>query len=243
MSKKIKIENIIEFKKSDAKKQIVFVEVYAPHVRDTDGNFMTAETIEKMAYDFLASKENVQISKNCIVESFIARKDDPDFTQGAWVVGIHVPDKEIWQQIEKGDLTGLSIESKANLIEDVIKMSNEEKKEIFMKLSEQFKGAHIGYLNGKYWDYEKEEKLYNALYEAMDKTDSFDADYLKHVPQTNGSGYYMLYNLIKDKAPLKDCFTALTFLLKNHDKSPGSFSDAVSMQVVYDVLNRICELL
>lgn len=42
-----KTENIVEFKKSDAKKQIVFGEVYVPDRKDTDGNFMTAETIEK----------------------------------------------------------------------------------------------------------------------------------------------------------------------------------------------------
>ena len=91
MSEKIKTENIIEFKKSDAKKQIVFGEVYVPNVRDTDGNFMTAETIEKMAHDFLANKKNAQISKNhkgntdkgVVVESFIARKGDTDFAEGA----------------------------------------------------------------------------------------------------------------------------------------------------------------
>ena len=54
---KTRTENIVEFKKSDAKKQIVFGEVYVPNVRDTDGNFMTAETIEKMAHDFLANKK------------------------------------------------------------------------------------------------------------------------------------------------------------------------------------------
>ena len=126
MTERVKTENIVEFKKSDAKKQIVFGEVYAPNVRDTDGNFMTAETIEKMAHDFLANKKNAQISKNhkgntdkgVVVESFIVRKGDPDFAEGAWVVGVHVPDKEIWQQIEKGELTGFSIEGKATLIEE-----------------------------------------------------------------------------------------------------------------------------
>ena len=42
---------LVDFKKSDAKQQIVFGEVYVPNRRDTDGNFMTAETIEKMAHD------------------------------------------------------------------------------------------------------------------------------------------------------------------------------------------------
>lgn len=123
---KTKIENIVDFKKSDAKKQIVFGEVYIPDRRDTDGNFMTAETIEKMAHDFLANKKNSQISKNhdgnsnkgCVVESFIAREGDPDFIAGSWVVGVHVPDVEIWKQIEKGELTGFSIEGSGILVEE-----------------------------------------------------------------------------------------------------------------------------
>ena len=53
-----KTENIVAFKKSDAKKQIVFGEVYVPDRKDTDGNFMTAETIEDMAHDFLVNGKN-----------------------------------------------------------------------------------------------------------------------------------------------------------------------------------------
>ena len=130
---KTKIENIVEFKKSDTTKQIVFGEVYVPDVKDTDGNFMTAETIEKMAHNFLANKKNFQISKShdgntdkgCVVESFIAREGDPDFIAGSWVVGVHVPDTKIWEQIEKGELTGFSIEGTGNLIEEV---ANEQTK-------------------------------------------------------------------------------------------------------------------
>ena len=125
----INTENIIEFKKSDTKKQIVFGEVYKPNVKDTDGNFMAAETIEKMAHDFLANKKNSQISKShdgnndkgVVVESFIVRKGDPDFVEGSWVVGVHVPDTKIWEQIEKGELTGFSIEGTGNLIEEEVK--------------------------------------------------------------------------------------------------------------------------
>ena len=81
----IDTEKIVEFKKSNAKKQIVYGEVYVPNVKDTDGNFMTAETIEKMAHDFMKNSRNTQIDKNhdgykdkgYVVESFIARKGDP----------------------------------------------------------------------------------------------------------------------------------------------------------------------
>ena len=118
--------NIIQFKKSDTKKQIVFGEVYVPDREDTDGNFMNAETIENMAHDFLANKYNSHISeehdgnenKGCIVESFIARNGDPDFIQGAWVIGVYVPDKEVWNKIESGELAGFSLEGTGYLIEE-----------------------------------------------------------------------------------------------------------------------------
>ena len=123
---KVKTEQIVEFKKSDSKQQIVFGEVYVPDRRDTDGNFMTAESIEKMAHDFLANNRNAQISKGhdgntnkgCVVESFIAREGDPDFIAGSWVVGVHVPDAKIWKSIENGELTGFSIEGEGELIEE-----------------------------------------------------------------------------------------------------------------------------
>ena len=124
---KVKTKNIVDFKKSDEKKQIVFGEVYVPNRRDTDGNFMTAETIEKMAHDFMMNKRNSQISKShdgntnkgCVVESFIAKEGDPDFIAGSWVVGVYVPDAEIWKSIEQGKLTGFSIEGVGELIEEV----------------------------------------------------------------------------------------------------------------------------
>ena len=122
----VKTEQIVEFKKSDSKKQIVYGEVYVPDRRDSDGNFMTAETIEKMAHDFMMNSRNAQISKShdgntdkgCVVERFIAREGDPDFVAGSWVVGMHVPDAKIWKSIEDGELTGFSIEGTGELIEE-----------------------------------------------------------------------------------------------------------------------------
>ena len=122
----VKTEHIVAFKKSDAKQQIVFGEVYVPSRKDTDGNYMSAETIEKMAHDFLANSRNSCISKDhdgnpnkgCVVESFIARENDPDFIAGSWVVGVHIPDAQIWKSIEAGELTGFSNEGEGTLIEE-----------------------------------------------------------------------------------------------------------------------------
>jgi hypothetical protein len=121
------VESILRevgFKKSDGKKQIVYGEVYVPDEKDTDGNWMTAETVEKMAHGFMSDLRLTQIDKNhdgetdkgVVVESFVARKDDPDFAEGAWVVGVKVRDKDTWESIEKGDITGFSIEGRCELI-------------------------------------------------------------------------------------------------------------------------------
>ena len=125
---KVSTENIVTFSKSDSAKQIVFGEVYVPDRKDTDGNFMSRETIEKMAHDFLAKNRNAQISKGhrgakdkgCVVESFIVRKGDPDFIEGSWVVGVYVPDFEIWKPIEAGEITGFSIEGIGKLVEEAV---------------------------------------------------------------------------------------------------------------------------
>jgi hypothetical protein len=107
-------------KKSDSKKRIVWAEVYAPDRPDADGEFMRAETIEKMSYEFMrelkldqVDSQHDQINKDgcCVVESFIARKGDPDFIEGAWVVGMHVDNDELWEKIEKGEIAGFSMEA------------------------------------------------------------------------------------------------------------------------------------
>ncbi|MDR1648875.1 MAG: XkdF-like putative serine protease domain-containing protein [Synergistaceae bacterium] len=123
--RKVQTECVVEFKKVSGEKQIVYGEVYVPDKKDSDGNWMTAETIEKMAHDFMRKGGFNQISKGhdgqcdkgVIVESFIARDGDPDYTKGSWVVGVHVPDEKIWKQVKDGTLTGFSIEGTGTLIE------------------------------------------------------------------------------------------------------------------------------
>lgn len=122
----VKMERAVEFKKRDPARQIVFGEVYVPGRPDTDGNWMTAETVEDMAHAFMLGLKARQISrehagakdKGAVVESFIAREGDPIFIPGAWVVGVKVFDATLWDQIMGGELTGFSIEGTAQLIEE-----------------------------------------------------------------------------------------------------------------------------
>ncbi len=108
----------VPIKKKDPLKKIVFAEVYTPYQIDSQGDWMEPDEIEKMAYDFMLNsqeigKNHIEIidGKAAIVESFIVRKGDgdPDFNEGAWVVGTKILDDKLWNEIEKGEITGYSI--------------------------------------------------------------------------------------------------------------------------------------
>lgn len=102
--------------KSD-EKRLVYGEVYSPLHVDTDGEAMTASEIEKMAYLFLerglTSQIDVQHNQKesgcSVVESFLARKSDPDgFIEGAWVMCVRIT-PELWPEVKKGNLNGFSM--------------------------------------------------------------------------------------------------------------------------------------
>ena len=107
--------------KVDAELQIVYGEVYAPDFPDSEGDYMTRETIREMAHTFmrksLGGNIDVQHSQErsgaYVVESFIARDDDSVFIPGSWVIGVKVPDPELWAQIKSGELNGFSLDGKA----------------------------------------------------------------------------------------------------------------------------------
>lgn len=121
-----KVAKTVQFKKADAAQRIVYGEVYVPYERDTDGNWMTPEEIEKMAHRFMERLRVTKIDRQhdgepdegVVVESFIARPGDPDFTPGAWVLATKVANQETWDVIMRGEITGYSIAGYAELIPD-----------------------------------------------------------------------------------------------------------------------------
>jgi hypothetical protein len=111
-------QSAIHIKKLDHEEQIVFGEVFAPGFPDSQGDVMSATEVKKMAYNFmqkgLLSNIDTNHSRNPngsrIVESFIARENDDTFLPGAWVIGVHVPDKAVWKMVKSGDLNGFSLD-------------------------------------------------------------------------------------------------------------------------------------
>lgn len=107
-------------KKSDDEQRIVWGEVYAPGFPDSQGDFMTAESIRDMSYGFMKKQALTAIDTNhsrepngsIVVESFIAREDDTMFIPGSWVIGVHVPDDTVWGMVKSGELNGFSIDGR-----------------------------------------------------------------------------------------------------------------------------------
>ena len=106
-------------KDEDGYEHLVFAEVLIPNVLNVYGDFHTEQSVREFAYGFMVdgfgidiNHDNVDVSSSIyVVESFIARENDPDFVQGAWVIGLLVKDAEIWDKILTGELTGYSYEA------------------------------------------------------------------------------------------------------------------------------------
>ncbi|MBM3299001.1 MAG: hypothetical protein FJY85_03505 [Deltaproteobacteria bacterium] len=101
------------------KKRLVYAPVYTPFHVDTDGEAMEPAEVEKMAHEFMLNGRfdcidvnHDRIRSGCrVVESFVARKGDPDFTAGEWVLGVKVMREDLWQKVLKGELNGFSFGS------------------------------------------------------------------------------------------------------------------------------------
>lgn len=103
------------FCKLDAPNRVAYAEVLVPDVADLQGDVAGAATIRDAAWRFLAERGLATKLMHAgpdpghrIVESFLARAGDPEFTPGAWVVAIQY-DPATWDRIRHGELMGLSI--------------------------------------------------------------------------------------------------------------------------------------
>ena len=94
--------------------------VYEPLVEDTQGNFMTAAEIQKAAYWFVKNSDKVDIQHSfesadglAVVESYIAPSDitvgETLVAKGTWLMTVEVENDEVWEKIQKGEITGFSM--------------------------------------------------------------------------------------------------------------------------------------
>ena len=113
---------LVPIEKSDSPQRVTYGVVLEPDTEDLQGDVMTAEDIEKAAYDWMERSQHggrmhadlVEGAK--VVESYIAPCDIPVETaegqevirKGSWVLAMRWP-PEIWESIQKGELTGYSV--------------------------------------------------------------------------------------------------------------------------------------
>lgn len=148
-------------KKADDELHLVWGEIYIPDIPDTQNEFMSREEIRKMAHKFLASgktshidvqHDNIVRPECHVVESFIARKSDPEFIEGSWVVALRVLDEETWERIKTGELNGFSMQAKVLLKEKIVDVSLPEEVEGLTQVSSD--GRHHRHTYSVKFDHE-----------------------------------------------------------------------------------------
>lgn len=99
--------------------RVVFAEMLIPETPNTHKDYWTREAIKDAAYKFMMAGFGIDVEHDRIdrtgqvfvVESFIVRKGDPDFIEGAWVVAMKIEDDDLWQQVLDGQINGYSYEA------------------------------------------------------------------------------------------------------------------------------------
>ncbi|WLG17055.1 XkdF-like putative serine protease domain-containing protein [Bacillus cereus] len=112
------LKNVPILKRED-EKQLVTGVVYEPNIEDAHGDIMTAEEIERAAYNFLEKYRYIDknhdelAGKGTVVESWISKNNTvvgkQNIKKGTWLMTVRVDDSETWKEIKKGKITGFSM--------------------------------------------------------------------------------------------------------------------------------------
>lgn len=134
--------HLFEVAKMDGDMMRAYGVVYAPDEVDSQGDFADADTIRKAANGFMRSGRTRNVDEEhgfdeavaFVAESWLVRSGDPMFPdepEGAWVVGIQVGDKDLWDKLKAGELTGLSLAGVAQSEDDPAPTSKADQAKTF----------------------------------------------------------------------------------------------------------------
>jgi hypothetical protein len=102
----------------------VLAEVLLPDIPNSYGDIYSRDAIREFAYQYAIQGYGIDVDHDntdiqgraaVVVESFIVRAGDPDFVEGAWVVGMKILDADLWQQVLDGKINGYSFEADCSL--------------------------------------------------------------------------------------------------------------------------------
>lgn len=166
--------------KADSDSHFVTGIVYEPMVEDTQGNYMTEEEITKAAYWFAKNGNQVDLQhcfQKCdgaaVVESYVAKCDmeieGENIKKGTWLMTMEISDNDVWESIQKGDITGFSMGGMGVYSEEDVELpveKQEEPKGLFRKLAKAmgFDVVEKGAVKTNFKRRVKEDNFYSAWY-------------------------------------------------------------------------------
>lgn len=185
--------------KTDTEHHFVTGIVYEPMTEDAHGNYMTEEEITKAAYWFAKNGGNVDLQHSfeklenaSVVESWVAKADfDCDgvtVKKGTWLMTVEVTDNDVWESIQKGEITGFSMGGVGKYDTEDVDLENEVEKNvtndkeakertgIFKKLASMF-GLDViekGAVKDEYKKKEKCSQFWDAFYTLEDALYRYD---------------------------------------------------------------------
>lgn len=176
--------------KADDAQRLVYGIVYEPNVADAHGDYMTPEEIEKAAHGFLKDAREIDKQHDFqggvgeVVESYIAPSDfemgDEVIKKGSWVLVTKASD-EIWEQIQKGEITGYSMAGTADIGKQEREPASDEKG-LFSLLKNFFSKGEVknkydkGHMRREFW------AAQDALNSVLFKWDSYTDEDLENDP-------------------------------------------------------------
>lgn len=171
--------------KADVENHYLTGIVYEPLVEDSHGNFMTEEEIVKAAYWFAKNGDKVdvqhsfeELSEATIVENWVAKSDmtieEEAISKGTWLMTVEVTDPDVWDAVQKKEITGFSMggvgvyseeDTDLSNVEKSKESKNDEKKGIFKQLATAlgFDVVEKGAMTEKYLERVKSNNFWSAF--------------------------------------------------------------------------------
>ncbi|MCY7543905.1 XkdF-like putative serine protease domain-containing protein [Bacillus altitudinis] len=177
--------------KADDVQRLVYGIVYEPNVADAHGDYMTPAEIEKAAHGFLKDAREIDKQHDFqggvgeVVESYIAPSDfemgGELIQKGSWVL-VTKASQDIWEQIQKGEITGYSMAGTADIGKQEREPASDEKG-LFSLLKNFFSKGEVknrydkGRMRREFW------AAQDALNSVLFKWDSYDDEDLETDPE------------------------------------------------------------
>ncbi len=124
--------------KTDHENHYVTGIVYEPMTEDSHGDYMEEAEIIKAAYYFAKNGDQVDLQHSfeplkgaAVVENWVAKADfkigDEEIRKGTWLMTVEVTNMDVWDKIEKGEITGFSMGGVGEYSEEDVELDTVEK--------------------------------------------------------------------------------------------------------------------